>query len=84
MNCRPQAVEFKAATDRPSHYQATPGIPAPQAIEQAYDLLDAVEGSLTEAIVGGYFGPVLLRLAVQAAMASCVTALNGISQEVAE
>ncbi|MBF8739999.1 hypothetical protein [Pseudomonas guariconensis] len=84
MNVFSSAVGFKAQAGVQPHYQAAPDIPASQAIEQAYNLLDAVEGTLTEAIVGGYFDPVLLRLAVQAAMASCVTALNGISQEVAK
>lgn len=83
MSALPNSVGFKSQAGVQPHYQATPGIPTSQAIEQAYNLLDAVEGSLTEAIVGGYFDPVLLRLAVQAAMASCMTALNGIPQEAA-
>lgn len=84
MSAHPEAVGFKAQAGVQPHYQATPGIPASQAIEQAYNLLDAVEGSLNEAIVGGYFDPVLLRLAVQAAMASCMTALHDLPQGAAQ
>lgn len=83
MSALPNAVAFKSQAGVQPHYQAAPGVPTSQAIEQAYNLLDAVEGSLTEAIVGGHHDPVLLRLAVQAAMASCMTALNGLPQEAA-
>ena len=81
MNSQPEALDFKVSVNEEAHYQAVPGIPAVPAIEQAYGLLDSVEGCLSEAIAGGYFDPVLLRLAVRAAMASCMTALNDLPEE---
>lgn len=84
MNSHPEAIGFKVSGSEETHYQAVPGIPAGNAIEQAYCLLDSVEGCLSEAISGGYFDPVLLRLAVRAAMASCMTVLGDLPQGAAQ
>jgi len=84
MNAHLEAVNFKAPGATTAHYQAVPGIPAEDAIEQAYSLLYSVEGCLSEAVAGGHFDPFLIQLAVRAAMASCMTALHGLPQEAAQ
>lgn len=83
MNAHLEAVDFKTAGASKAHYQAVPGISAEDAIEQAYSLLDSVEGCLSESVAGGHFDPFLIQLAVRAAMASCMTALHDLQQEAA-
>ena len=66
------AEPFKSASfESGQHYQAMSGIPVDFALEQAIALLDAVDCSLGD----GISSPVLVRLAVRAAMASVESVL---------